>query len=241
MKKIKLILIAAVFSLIPLALIYQNVSAAPGYTTEQTLKQPSGESFKASLSGDEWINWVTSSEDDVLMKDKDGYWKYAEVSNNKLKPGKAKYKINARPKSALKKKDVLNSIKQEKIKKPENSSKPTKSSKSPSVMASSTDKASSPIQYGIQTAYAPIKTRNIIILLIEFSNYSIKYSESDWSNRVFATGGSTVNSYYNEASGGRFQFSPAAESYGSPNNGVHQAECSLSSLRRKCRRILNTM
>ncbi len=220
MKKIKFILIVSVFSLIYLAGLYQNVSAAPAYNSEQNFKQPSGESFKASLNGDEWINWVTSSDDDALMKDKDGYWKYAEVSNNKLKPGNIKYKINARPKTALKKKDVLNSIKQKKIIKPENSSKPTKSSKSPSVMTSSTDKASSPIEYGIQAASAPVKTRNIILLLVEFSNYSIKYSEADWSNRIFAAGGSTVNSYYNEASGGRFQFSPAAESYGSPNNGV---------------------
>ncbi|MCX8128806.1 MAG: M6 family metalloprotease domain-containing protein [Clostridia bacterium] len=212
----------SIFKTTLLLLVYmlffrQTVTAAPAAPIESNFVQPSGESFKASLGGDEWLNWAVSKDEDVLVQDTDGYWKYAEVSGDKLKPGKNKYKIHQKPKNIIKKSDLIKKIKDKKIKKSGNASTALLSSSSGGTASNTVSSGSSS---AMQPSAGISQTRKIVLLLIEFSNISIKYSEADWYNRIFNTTGNSVNNYYSEVSNGIFQFSPVNESYGTANNGV---------------------
>jgi M6 family metalloprotease-like protein len=63
-------------------------------------------------------------------------------------------------------------------------------------------------------------TKKLLVLLIEFNDCEIKYSDEQWQDRFFNFEGKTVNNYYRETSGQKFWFEPASESNGTVNDGV---------------------
>lgn len=62
--------------------------------------------------------------------------------------------------------------------------------------------------------------QNLLVVLINFEDKQIRYSEDVWSSQFFGSGERTVNTYYDEVSGGKFEFIPAQETYGQKNDGV---------------------
>lgn len=94
-------LFTSVFSLICVLCIHTSVFAAPAYNGVVEMEQPSGESFQATLHGDEWFHWASTSDGDVLIQDQQGYWNYAELTSNDLKSTGEKYKIDKRPAKAV--------------------------------------------------------------------------------------------------------------------------------------------
>ncbi|MGE5473612.1 MAG: FlgD immunoglobulin-like domain containing protein [Ignavibacteriales bacterium] len=200
--------------------------AVPAMTTPVEFSQPSGEKFKAAIQGDEFCNWVSTEDGDVLVKDSDKYWKYAEISNGKLKSTEAKYKIQKPKKAKLKHKDVVNAIKQDKILKFNNLNNPDKrKDEKPNTYKAASSTGSATTQtftssQDISSTFQATQPEKLLILLVEFTDTKLKYSEADWQNRFFGISGSTVNNYYQEVSNGAFKFLPASETAGTANNGV---------------------
>lgn len=174
--------------------------AVPANSTEQVLVQPSGEKFKAVQHGDEWFNWVTTETGEVIVQDKDKFWKYAEYSSSGVKAGKYKYKVHKKPSKLVKQKDFVQWVKQNNIK-----------SKSKPVSSQSVDTSAQS---------APTAPQKVLVLLVQFSDTSVKYTDAAWNNTFFGTSGSTVNNYYKEVSGGEFYFLPAEENVGASNDGI---------------------
>ncbi len=76
----------------------------------------------------------------------------------------------------------------------------------------------------IQSRFLPIKEpksqQDLLVVLVNFEDTQINYSQDVWSNKFFGSDESSVNSYYDEVSNGRLEFVPAQESYGQENDGV---------------------
>lgn len=201
LQKLILILIMA----LGLIIVGPAALAVPANNAMQELTQPSGEKFKATQHGDEWFNWVVSETGEVIVQDVDGFWKYGEITNSKLKASKTKYKIHKKPDKVLKNQEIIELKKQ------------TKKDK---VSSNILPDASSALKKDTGSQSASDSSHKILVLLVQFTDINMKYSENAWNNAFFGTTGSTVNNYYKEVSGGRFYFSPAQESYGTSNDGV---------------------
>jgi M6 family metalloprotease-like protein len=63
-------------------------------------------------------------------------------------------------------------------------------------------------------------TRKLLVLLIEFNDIKIKYTDKQWSDRFFNFEGATVNNYFRETTGEKFWYEPVGERYGAVNDGV---------------------
>ncbi|TPG19331.1 M6 family metalloprotease domain-containing protein [Pedococcus bigeumensis] len=63
-------------------------------------------------------------------------------------------------------------------------------------------------------------TQRTLVILVQFTNQaSVGSTPAQWSGKYFGPGNS-VRSYYQQASGNQLDFAPAAESSGTPNDGV---------------------
>ena len=171
-----------------------EASAMPALEKTQELVQPSGETFKASLSGNESLNWWMT-DDDVIKRGEDDYWYYAQIVGQNLQVTNAKYAIDNKPSDAAKLDEVLllqpNNTKQKDIPNP--------------------DEEFDLLSVG--------KQENTLVLLVEFSDSKATYSEAEWRNRFFGAQGSTLNAYYEEVSNGKLGFKGATESSGT-NDGI---------------------
>ncbi|WPC40213.1 Calx-beta domain-containing protein [Clostridium sp. JS66] len=184
---------------------YTTSIAAPACPDPFPITQPNGQAFEAKNNGDEHRNWTTTAEDNqVIMQDTDGYWKYAEVSFGELKPSDAKVGIDSAPTESLKGDEWVEQISQYK------------------------EDAATPKTYyaqdiAPQMSIAPSPTggpQKILVLLVSFTDKTIQYSESAWNNEFFGDTGKTVKNFYKENSFNNFYFSPANESYGTANDGI---------------------
>lgn len=213
-------LFTSVFSLICVLYFQTNGFAAPAYDGVVKMEQPSGESFEATVHGDEWFHWVSTKDGDVILQDQEGYWNYAELTADDLKSTGKKYKIDKKPTKAVsektlikwekkynpqekKKQELMNELKKE-------SSSDRSESKEFTVSPENVDGSITPVS----------GTKKLLVLLIEFTNVNIAYSDNDWSSRFFSTNQKSVRDYYNEVSNGKVQLTPASESYGTQNDGV---------------------
>lgn len=211
--KFSKIFFGAILIMFSLLILDKPVFAAPARNGQVVFMQPSGESFKVTLNGDEKFNWVTSETGEVICRGEDKYWYYAELDSDTLKPSDKKYKIDQKPSNIikpdkllqLKENDELNYIKQDSEKRSVRYSDSSNIKKSISLSDALNEES---------------RTDNLLLILVQFNDVLIKNSDSKWSNTFFGESGSTVNNYYKEVSGGRFSFTPAKESYGSKNDGV---------------------
>jgi len=60
----------------------------------------------------------------------------------------------------------------------------------------------------------------LLIVRVQYSNYSFASPESKWSKMIFGNEQGELNNYYNEISNGSFRFTPASENYGTVSDGV---------------------
>jgi len=207
-KLIKFIVLFNVMFL-PLFFLDSLVYAVPSGGILQQEKQPTGEKFKASIKGDEWFNYTATESGDLVVKDKDGYWYYEESDSKGLKKGDAKYKIDSKPLNAKSIKDVK-SLREKKI-------NDLKKSQVESSLMQSETRATSTSPINIIKTTGP---QNLLVILVSFTDTTIQNSEAVWSNSFFGATGKTVKTYYDEVSVGKFDFKPAAETFGTVNNGV---------------------
>lgn len=68
------------------------LAAAPAFPTERQFLQPDGTTFRATVRGDEFLNWVETGEGTILRysKQRDRF-EYAVIRNNDLEPSGQAY------------------------------------------------------------------------------------------------------------------------------------------------------
>ena len=172
--------------------------AAPASDTTRIVKQPNGIAFELKAAGDERLHWFETKDGQVIIKGEDGYWVYTELNKNELKSTGERVALDPVPDRAV----VHASMR--KLPQKEDSKLLTER---PDLN-----------QVKIQSA-GSIDKHQLLVLLVNFKDKKIKYSEANWSDEFFSSSSKTVKSYYSEVSGGKLQFEPATESSGT-NNGI---------------------
>jgi len=206
MQRIYKFLFTSVFSLICVLYLQTNAFAAPAYDGVVKMEQPSGESFQATVHGDEWFHWASTKDGDVLLQDQKGYWNYAELTSDELKSTGKKYKIDKKPAKAVNENNLNKWIKKY------NPQAKKKQEHMKEFMGSPEN---------VDGTVTPVSgPQKLLVVLIGFTDVDIAYSDNDWSNRFFATNQKSVKNYYNEVSNGKAQITPASETYGTQNDGV---------------------
>ncbi|WP_054974514.1 M6 family metalloprotease domain-containing protein [Paenibacillus sp. A3] len=178
----------------------------PAYGGTEVFKQPTGETFQAALQGDEWLNWTKGVDDDVLVQDKNGFWNYAEIEGISLKPSGKRVNIDPKPEQTLKQEQVKQWAQEQQI------VEKIKSNVAPFLDDTDPGPSLAPINTG--------SSRKLLVMLVEFSDIGMKYSDSQWSERFFGDTEGTVKHYYKEVSAGKMTIGPAVESYGTAGDGI---------------------
>lgn len=196
-----------IFALIIIIICFytSQAEAMPAIDGIVNSSQPNGTPFESKLNGDEWNNWTSTPENNVIIQDSDGYWKYAEVDFGELKPSDARVAIDPVPGNAVQSSD-WSDIK-------ENFSEPGKIPKSYYASASPPPSATVPLQPAGQP-------QKIVVLLVSFTNATIQNSDASWSAKFFGDSGKTVKNFYKQNSADSFYFTPAAETSGTANDGI---------------------
>ena len=65
-----------------------------------------------------------------------------------------------------------------------------------------------------------LKSIPILVVRMQWNNVTFTSNEATWATKIFGTSDTQLNHYMAEISGGRFQFTAAAETNGTSNNGV---------------------
>jgi M6 family metalloprotease-like protein len=184
--------------------------------------QPDGSSFTAQAFGDEHFSWLETQDGRPVVSNRTSKWfEYAklQVENGRhvLKASglAARNGVDQRTLSAslptVSKATLLGMWKKAEEQGPQYSPTPTGVSSTSYTTTSAT--AAAP--YTI-----PAPTRNLLVVLVNFSDDKIRSSDAVWSNKFFGSGAGTVNDYYKQATLGKMQFVKAAENYGTANDGI---------------------
>ncbi|WP_169306770.1 M6 family metalloprotease domain-containing protein [Cohnella pontilimi] len=186
-----------------------SAKAAPAAPIITAYTQPDGAVFQAEKQGDDIFNWTAAQDGAVIVQNKDGYWYYAEIRNNRLAAGPVKYAAQPRPAHVLSADDMA----------------PLHLYFSRLREASTLeeDRPSKSAAYAngeLRTTQSLSKPHPMLVLLVNFNNVSMSTAESQWRQLVFGDSGKTVNQYYKENSAQRFYFTPAQETAGTPNDGI---------------------
>ncbi|WP_071879533.1 M6 family metalloprotease domain-containing protein, partial [Enterococcus termitis] len=150
------------------------------------LSQPTKQSFKAEIRGDEWLSYaVVEDTQELLILGEKNYWFYASIhpETKELKATTSKYLIDSKPENVAYEKDLS----QVHFNQPEEIIKENKA---------------------LRTIKGQKQNRNLLVVMIEFNDTPLEYSKSDWYNKIFASQQESVNDYYNEATKGMIQFNP---------------------------------
>jgi len=183
--------------------LHNDVTAAPAAPTEVTLSQPDGAEFKAVAWGDEWLHGMETTEGYTIQQDPESnYWLYllppsadrqAPKLDNDLKLVVGRDDPSGLEKHIRPKIDFL----------PANTQ----------IGAPSLESRRASQQFH------QVGTQKILVLLVEFENWSGSTSASLWHETIFGQVNS-LRHYYDEVSFGQLDLIPAEESYGTINDGV---------------------
>ncbi|MEW9700457.1 M6 family metalloprotease domain-containing protein [Paenibacillus sp. SI8] len=219
--------ILLVFAVVFLAALWVTgvVSAAPANPEEQTFVQPSGENFKARLQGDENLHWVETKDNEIVVKDSKGYWNYASMNGGKFKSSGKKYKIDSKPGSAVHKEDLHKWIKEHPKPRQASVFEESADAQTPSGLSDQIAQAAAAPSSGRffnTDNQSTTGNQKILVLLIEFSDTSLIYSEDSWNKLFFDTtpNNKSVRNYYDEVSKGQLHFIPVSETAGTANDGI---------------------
>jgi M6 family metalloprotease-like protein len=189
--------------------------AVPALEIPREVSQPSGEKFIATLHGDEWFNYTSAENGDLVVKGEDSYWYYRIAGQDGLMQSSAKFKIDSKPVNAQTIKDVkdLRKSSDAAFEKTNGTPVPNRSAGFPQ----SYDVLSGSLSAGSMSLSG---TEKVLVLLVSFTNASIVNTDSAWSTEFFGDTGKTLKTYYKENSQNNFYFAPAAETKGTTNDGV---------------------
>lgn len=189
--------------------------AVPAPQIPREITQPSGEKFTATLYGDEWFSYNAAENGDLVVQGEDGYWYYGLVEADRLEKSAAKYGINAKPAGAqtVGNTKLLRTGSDAAFEQTYGKPVPNRSSEFKNSQNAPAGKSSS-------KSLNITGTQKVLVLLVSFKNIKTENTDSSWSNSFFGDSGKTLKTYYKETSNNTFYFSPAAETYGTANDGV---------------------
>ncbi|EOH99527.1 M6 family metalloprotease domain-containing protein [Enterococcus haemoperoxidus ATCC BAA-382] len=170
--------------------------AAPSDTEIGSYQQPTGQQFEAQIIGDEYLSYTLANKTgDVIELSNDGYWYYSLFDNETKQtiPSKNKYLIDERPSEALDSKEI-------------GKLKPQKSEETIARNAKSIQKWN--------------KDQPLLVVLVEFSDTKLNYSEADWEKRVFSQTEKSLSTYYKEATKEMIDLKPVKKKTGKQDGVV---------------------
>ncbi|WP_347548444.1 cell wall-binding repeat-containing protein [Pseudalkalibacillus hwajinpoensis] len=186
-------------SLMVMVVFVSEANAMPARGEAKEIIQPTGESFNAKLNGSETLNWWTTEDHAVIQMGPDQYWYYTRINGQELELTTHKYEIDEKPA------DAATSVEVEKLH---------------TTIDKKTNQKDIPNPDDQIDLLSTTGDDATLVLLVEYNDMKIKYSEAEWSNRFFGTNGSTLNSYYDEVSQGKLGFKGAQETSGTVNDGI---------------------
>ncbi|MBN8210302.1 cell wall-binding repeat-containing protein [Bacillus sp. NTK071] len=183
------------FSVCLFIIMNNSALAAPANDVFRTVEQPDGTTFLSKAVGDEFRHWVETEDGHVILQGKDDYWYFAKVEGSKLTKTTSKVGIDSVPKNAALNDQVV------------------------SIPPKIDNKLLKQKQKEVNFKSNSSTKQDLIVLLVNFKDTKARYTENDWSTKIFSQTGNSLNTFYAENSAGKFQFTPAEET-GGVNNGV---------------------
>ncbi|MBI5185040.1 MAG: M6 family metalloprotease domain-containing protein [Nitrospinae bacterium] len=177
---------------------------APAFDGPIRLRQPSGHSFEARQSGDEFHNWMETTEGYAIQFNKhSGCWEYLLPREGSAEGGLAP-RIKHRP--------VVGEMEPLKWGIPKKLQPPRKSIQGLQAWNQSLDA-------GEKSLGKPARgAKSVLVIGIDFPDRPSTYSASEISGLVFGPSGS-VSDYFKRSSYSAVSISPAHESHGTGNDG----------------------
>ena len=169
-----------------------EVFSVPAAPIIGELRQPDGSVIKSITKGDEWLNWTETTVGFTIAKGSDGYWYYVKGYQG-LNPVLTPVPANQPPPPSV-----------------ENGIKP--------VLSAPIQNTQPALLSGNPPENVPTGnfSGKVLFILTSFSNQSGSTTEAQWAD--FVT--NKLGAFYNAASYGKVNLSPAAETSGTANNGV---------------------
>lgn len=168
--------------------------AGPAAPVSVILTQDDGTTFQARPQGDEFRNWLETTDGYTVVQE-GGAWFYAEqTADGQLTA--SSIKVNDAAKTLT---DV-----------PKHLMPPLDKSKmmvrAPRSLAPSATKAL-------------VHTQYVLVILVDYNDISFNYTDASFQSLIFGAANS-VKDYYSECTYNNFTVTPAAESYGTSNDGI---------------------
>ncbi|MFC1777576.1 M6 family metalloprotease domain-containing protein [Pseudomonadota bacterium] len=191
--------------LILLMLLSANLYAVPAAPLRLKVTQPDGTTFTAIPRGDEYANWIETSDGHTVIR-VDETWFYAEkddagalrATTNRVGSLSAS-ELQAMPRKLSPTPDSKHS-------------EPREVRKIPRAEATGGDGAAS------QGAAAP-HTQYVLTILVSYLNAPLTYSDANFQNLMYGPSNS-VKDFYWKNSYNRFTITPAVETSGAINDGI---------------------
>ena len=174
--------------------------AGPVAPIPTEITQPNGQVITADPFGDEWNNGYEYGGYTIVLDSVTGYWVYAEQNQSGiLIPGQARAGLDQPP--AV----LLPHLRDSQAAQAQADALAAQPRTAPSVWRGA------------------LGTQKVLMLLVDFTpSVSRGTTEAQWSQIFFdgGIGARSVNSYYQQASFGKFDLAPATETFGTANDGV---------------------
>ncbi len=78
-----------------------HLAAAPAFQDKTNFKQKDGSSFSARLQGDEYLNWIETSDEEILLFNKTSkQYEYATIKEETLLPSGQRFAPGAKEKKS---------------------------------------------------------------------------------------------------------------------------------------------
>lgn len=195
--------------------------AGPAMPDSIDLQQPDGTTFKGKVHGDEFQNWIESTESGhtVVKNPATQHWEYAEqlpdgslkASGVKVEPG-GKFAPSFLPKGVKPVRDTAGEKRQkDHLKRKLQQRLPAGSI---SLDGASGTETLAGIVYGAAGDWTPVPvagTKKLLIVLVNFANRTLVTTPDAWYNEVFDTtpGAKSVANFYKDNSFGTLTVAPA--------------------------------
>jgi M6 family metalloprotease-like protein len=200
-----------------------EAQASPFNPGWRVYTQPDGSSFTAQAFGDEHFGWLETQDGRPVVPNRANKWfEYAKLQSesgrNVLLPSGLAARANQDQRTlsatlpTITRTTLFGLWKKAEEQGPQYSPTPSGVT-SAGTMSSASAAPATP--YTI-----PSPTRNLLVVLVNFTDDKIRSTDAVWSNKFFGATAGTVNDYYKQATLGKFQFVKAAESAGTGNDGV---------------------
>jgi M6 family metalloprotease-like protein len=186
----------ALVILVVMSVVSLSARAAPVYPREVTLRQPDGTTFIAIPFGDEWANGLRTLQGHLITQDRlTGQWVYARPRDGRLEPTGRVVGRDSPPLQAL---QALGR----------------------SPQAQERQRARAAPRLSAAAGPAAVGSQPVLVILVAFQNQGpVGTTPEHWREKIFGETRSVAD-YYREVSYGQLVLVPAAESHGTPDDGI---------------------